>query len=409
MTSKIYQMKDGNVLAFPKTVGKAVENANGDTLENVEAGAQVNVVETIQLDGTAYAATNKVVDLPVYTKTQTNAIINSKIASAYKPGGTKTLATLPSLTADNLGFVYNMSADFTTTADFVEGAGKKFKAGVDVGIVNTGTDADPVYKYNVLAGFVDTDTYDAHVADTDIHVTTANKATWNGKQDAISDLATIRSNASAGKSASDTISGYGDIVTHDADEFLTEHQDISGKQDVISDLSTIRSNASAGKSAADTIADYGDIVTHDASEFLTEHQDISGKQDVISDLATIRSGATAGATAVQPAAIADMATKTWVGQQGYLTQHQDITGKQDKITSSNKLSADLVSAGSTNAVVTLTEKSTYDGYASQIASKADATQTATALGLKANAADVYTKTQSDARYLTFEIVETYEA
>lgn len=313
MTSKIYQMKDGNVLAFPKTVGKAVENANGDTLENVEAGAQVNVVETIQLDGTAYAATNKVVDLPVYTKTQTDAKINSKIASAYKPGGTKTLATLPSLTADNLGFVYNMSADFTTTADFLEGAGKKFKAGVDVGIVNTGTDADPVYKYNVLAGFVDTDTYDAHVADTDIHVTTSNKATWNGKQ------------------------------------------------------------------------------------------------DVISDLATIRSGAAAGATAVQPSAISDMATKTWVGQQGYLTQHQDISGKQDKITSSNKLSADLVSAGSTNAVVTLTEKSTYDDYASQIASKADATQTATALGLKANAADVYTKTQSDARYLTFEIVETYEA
>ena len=359
MTSKIYQMKDGNVLAFPKTVGKAVQNANGDTLENVEAGAQVNVVETIQLDGTTYEANSKVVNLPVYTKEQTDSKINSKIASAYKPGGTKTLATLPSLTADNLGFVYNMSADFTTTADFVEGAGKKFKAGVDVGIVNIGTDENPTYKYNVLAGFVDTDKYDAHVENTDVHVTTTDKSTWNSKQDAISDLTTIRSNASAGKSASDTISGYGDIVTHNADEFLTEHQDISGKQDVISDLATIRSNASAGKGAADTIANYGDIVTHNADEFLTEHQDISGKQD--------------------------------------------------KITSSNKLSADLVSAGSTNAVVTLTEKAAYDGYASEIASKADATQTANALGLKANAADVYTKEQSDARYLTFEIVETYEA
>lgn len=29
------------------------------------------------------------------------------------------------------------------------------------------------------------------------------------------------------------------------------------------------------------------------------------------------------------AATDDMATKTWVGQQGYLTQHQDISGKQD--------------------------------------------------------------------------------
>ena len=407
MTSKIYQMKDGTVLAFPKTVGKAVENANGDTLENVEAGAQVNVVETIQLDGTAYEASNKVVNLPVYTQAQTDAKINSKIASAYKPGGTKTLATLPALTADNLGFVYNMSADFTTTADFVEGAGKKFKAGVDVGIVNVGTDENPTYKYNVLAGFVDTDKYDAHVEDTDVHVTTTDKSTWNGKQDAIADLATIRSNASAGKSASDTISGYGDIVTHDADEFLTEHQDISGKQDVISDLATIRSNASAGKGAADTIAEYGDIVTHDASEFLTEHQDISGKQDVISDLATIRSNASAGKGAADT--IAEYGDIVSHNASEFLTQHQDISGKQDKITSSNKLSADLVEAGSTNAVVTLTEKSAYDGYASEIASKADATQTATALGLKANAADVYTKTQSDARYLTFEIVETYEA
>lgn len=46
----------------------------------------------------------------------------------------------------------------------------------------------------------------------------------------------------------------------------------------------------------------------------------SGKQATISDLETIRSGASAGATAVQPAAISDMATKTWVGQQGYDTE-----------------------------------------------------------------------------------------
>lgn len=42
---------------------------------------------------------------------------------------------------------------------------------------------------------------------------------------------------------------------------------LSGKQDIISDLSDIRSNATAGKTASDTIAEYGDIVTHDASEF----------------------------------------------------------------------------------------------------------------------------------------------
>jgi len=47
---------------------------------------------------------------------------------------------------------------------------------------------------------------------------------------------------------------------------------------------------------------------------------INTKQDIISDLATIRAGAEAGASAVQPAAISDMATQTWVGQQGFAAE-----------------------------------------------------------------------------------------
>ena len=188
-------------------------------------------------------------------------------------------------------------------------------------------------------------------------VTATEKSTWNGKQNAISDLSTIRSNAEAGAGAATTIAGYGDIVTHDASEFLTEHQDISGKQDkidsthklssdlvddtnktnkfvtssekstwngkqnAISDLSTIRSNAEAGAGAASTIAGYGDIVTHDASEFLTEHQDISGKQD--------------------------------------------------KIDSTHKLSADLLSEGTTNKLVSATEKSTWSGKQDAISDLSD--------------------------------------
>lgn len=46
----------------------------------------------------------------------------------------------------------------------------------------------------------------------------------------------------------------------------------TGKQDTISDLSTIRSNAQAGKNASDTIVTYGNIVTHSVSEFATAAQ-----------------------------------------------------------------------------------------------------------------------------------------
>ena len=51
------------------------------------------------------------------------------------------------------------------------------------------------------------DTLAAHTSDIDIHVTATEKSTWNGKQDAISDLETIRNNASSGASA------YTDMLT----------------------------------------------------------------------------------------------------------------------------------------------------------------------------------------------------
>ena len=61
--------------------------------------------------------------------------------------------------------------------------------------------------------------YDTHLANSDIHVTASQKTAWTAKQDAISDLSTIRSNATAGAGAATTIAGYGDVVTHNADEF----------------------------------------------------------------------------------------------------------------------------------------------------------------------------------------------
>ena len=62
--------------------------------------------------------------------------------------------------------------------------------------------------------------YDNHIADTTIHVTAADKTAWNGKQDAISDLSTIRSGAALGATSvqpSDlatvaTTGDYGDLL-----------------------------------------------------------------------------------------------------------------------------------------------------------------------------------------------------
>lgn len=62
------------------------------------------------------------------------------LGGAYIAKGSKAFAELPSTrTADMVGFVYNVTNDFTTTADFIEGAGKKYPAGTNVVIVDAST------------------------------------------------------------------------------------------------------------------------------------------------------------------------------------------------------------------------------------------------------------------------------
>ena len=52
------------------------------------------------------------------------------------------------------GYVYDIINSFTTTNDFVEGAGRHVQAGVNIAVVNTGTKASPVFKYDTLSGLL---------------------------------------------------------------------------------------------------------------------------------------------------------------------------------------------------------------------------------------------------------------
>lgn len=156
------------------------------------------------------------------------------------------------------------------------------------------------------------------------------------KQDVISDLTTIRSNALAGKNASDTIATYGNIVTHNVSEFATSSQGALADtalqpNDNISELTndagyitaaslptvnngrlTIQANGTtvgtftanqAGNTTANIVvpdsATWGNI-TGTLSNQTDLQNALDAKQSTISDLSTIRSGASAGATALQP-------------------------------------------------------------------------------------------------------------
>ena len=78
--------------------------------------------------------------------------IATQVSSVYKAKGSVTFSELPTtLTSSQEGYVYNISEEFTTTALFIEGAGKIFPSGTNVVVIKEGT----AYKYDVLAGIVD--------------------------------------------------------------------------------------------------------------------------------------------------------------------------------------------------------------------------------------------------------------
>ena len=98
------------------------------------------------VEGKGYATTSNV-----------NTLINAAVATVYTPKGS--IQTLEELNTKvgtgKVGDVWNMSAEFTTDAGFVEGLGKKYPAGTNVVLV----DVSGLKKWDVLAGSVDLSAY----------------------------------------------------------------------------------------------------------------------------------------------------------------------------------------------------------------------------------------------------------
>ena len=110
-------------------------------------------VPTISTDISADAASDTKTASPKAVK----SYVDGKLSATYKPAGSVTFANLPpSLSSSVLGNVYNVTNEFTTTTNFVEGAGNKYSAGTNVVVVEA---SSGVYKFDVLAGFVDLSDY----------------------------------------------------------------------------------------------------------------------------------------------------------------------------------------------------------------------------------------------------------
>ena len=146
-----YNVNQNGVIGMPTSVTSTQKTAYQDA--DIRIYSQSSDTFTFEC-----GATVPTIDLPV-TLFITDA--SSAEAFVYKPAGSKTVAELISslLVEANLGNVYNMTDSGTTTADFVEGAGKPIYAGDDIGIIDNGTSGSPSYKFNKLGGFIDLSNY----------------------------------------------------------------------------------------------------------------------------------------------------------------------------------------------------------------------------------------------------------
>lgn len=141
----------GKVSNLEATVGTKAEESSI---------AATNLWAAIEEIKTAYesadTAINENLTNNYYNKTETDSKIDEKIAikvgSTYKAAGSIKFSSLPAPSAIEEGKVYNISDAFTTDENFVEGAGQNYPAGTNVVCINS---TDGVYKWDVLAGFVD--------------------------------------------------------------------------------------------------------------------------------------------------------------------------------------------------------------------------------------------------------------
>ena len=240
------------------------------TLDKTDVGLG-NVDNTADLDKPISTATQTALDgkadkattlagygiEDAYTKTE----IDGMVASVYKPAGSIAFANLPALAANVLGNVYNVTDAFTTTADFVEGEGKKHPAGTNVVVVNTGTNEAPIYKFDVLAGFVDLSDYSttAQIAETymnktdlaNTYLTQANAATTYATKEEVAEGAVHRVSKTNPQLTAVSGTATWSITDLAADPYAITIVEVASGEEVVTEVvygtkaATIRMNASA--------------------------------------------------------------------------------------------------------------------------------------------------------------------
>lgn len=208
----------GNSDIHVTTAQTAAWNGKQDSISDLEtirnnassgANAYTNMLTGVSMNGNNVPVTNKVATLGTVVTAQTqlstaatgtgNVMTDISVSDHQitKDFGMTipswaTASTKPSYTASEVGVPAWATASTKPTYTASE-----------VGALPTGTTLDNVADGTTrkLSDYATQADFTAHTASTTVHVSTTEKNTWSGKQDAISDLSTIRNNASSGASA----------------------------------------------------------------------------------------------------------------------------------------------------------------------------------------------------------------
>lgn len=143
-------------LETPNSAQSKADAAKSAAVDEVKAlGYQTSAQVESAIAAKGYDTAASVDSKVGAAKTELQGAINTAVASVWKAKGSTAFASLPALTAARQGDVWNITDSFATTADFIEGAGKRYEGGTNVACVLSGS----TKKWDVLAGLVDMSGY----------------------------------------------------------------------------------------------------------------------------------------------------------------------------------------------------------------------------------------------------------
>lgn len=157
----IIDLEQGGTITVDSALSSTSENPVQNKVINQALGAKAPLA-TPTFTGTpkaptAAAGTNTT---QIATTAFVKTAIDNQLSTVYKAAGSvASISALPAPSASYLGYVYDVESAFTTTADFVEGAGVSYPAGTDVAIIAVQSGGTTTYKYDALSGFVDLSGY----------------------------------------------------------------------------------------------------------------------------------------------------------------------------------------------------------------------------------------------------------